>query len=289
MLARLTKNQSVSRGVLRLSALVLLAGPAFSPAYSRGQQGATTSDSSVAEGQRIFGSTCAACHGLDARGGERGPDIAGRREVQQMTDDALLRIIQEGKPGTGMPAFRSLGVEQIQAVLRHVRSLQGRATAEQLPGDPERGKNLFFGKAECSQCHTANGEGGFIASDLSRYGAAHPAEDIRGAISDPNLNLDPRKRVVTVTTLAGKTQTGVARNEDNFSVQVQTSDGAFHLFIKSELRSVAYQSVSLMPADYAKRLKPQELDDIVSYLMSIGRTNTARTGNKPARDDEGKE
>ena len=62
-----------------------------------------------------------------------------------------------------MPAFRSLGTEQIQAVVRHLRSLQGRTAAEQLPGDPERGKGFFFGKAECSKCHMANGDGGSSA------------------------------------------------------------------------------------------------------------------------------
>jgi hypothetical protein len=30
---------------------------------------------------------------------------------------------------------------------------------------------------------------------------------------------------------------GRVRNEDNFSLQLQTLDGAFHLFMKSELRS----------------------------------------------------
>lgn len=283
----------MSRGFLRLSMLVLLLCQFFLPARSHGQGGGTTTaaaDNSAAEGQHIFTTSCAACHGLDAHGGERGPDIANRREVQQLPDEALFRIIQDGKAGTGMPAFRSLGSAQIQAVIRHLRSLQGRAVAEQLPGDPERGKALFFGKPGCSQCHMANGEGGFIGSDLSSYAGARAADDIRGAITDPEKNLNPRKRPVTVTTLNGKTQTGMARNEDNFSLQIQTTDGAFHLFSKSELRSMEYQARSLMPSDYGSRLSGPELDDLVGYLMSIGRANTLRTGSKPpAKNDEQKE
>ena len=83
----------------------------------------------------------------------------------------------------------------------------------------------------------------------------------------------------------------MVRNEDNFSLQMQTPDGTFHFFNKPELRSVEYQSRSLMPSDYGSRLSRQELDDLVSYLMTIGRANTVRTGNKslPARDDEAKE
>jgi cytochrome c oxidase cbb3-type subunit III len=289
-----SKKQPMFCRVLRWSILILLSGQLFSPARSCGQLGpapAAAADASMAEGQRVFGSSCAACHGLDARGGERGPDIASRRELQQMSDEALLRIVQDGKAGTGMPAFRSLGSAQIEAVVRYLRSLQGRAAAEPVPGDQERGRGLFFGKARCSQCHMANGEGGFIGSDLSSYAGARSADDIRSAITEPNKNLDPRKRPVTVTTLTGKTQTGMARNEDNFSLQIQTLDGSFHFFNKSELRSFEYQSLSLMPSDYGSRLSRQELDDLVSYLMTMGRANTVRSGNKPrpARDDQAKE
>lgn len=289
------KNNRMSHGFLQLSMVLLLSvWQAFSPAQLLGQRCGTPpqpGNSSGLEGQRVFATSCAACHGLDARGGERGPDIAKKKEVQQLSDDALLHIIQDGKAGTGMPAFRALGIAQVQAVVRHLRSLQGRAVAEPFPGDPERGKALFFGKPGCSQCHMVNGEGGFIGSDLSNYSDARSADDIRSVITDPGKSLDPRKRPVTVTTLNGKTQTGMTRNEDNFSLQIQALDGTFHLFTKSELRSIEYQAQPLMPADYGSRLSREELDSLVSYLMSIGRANFVRSGNKrpPGRDEDAKE
>jgi cytochrome c oxidase cbb3-type subunit 3 len=267
----------MSRGLLQLSMVILLvyAWQAFSPAQLGAQQRSTsksTASNNGLEGKRIFASTCAACHGLDGSGGERGPDLH-RREIQLRSDKALIGIVQEGIPGTGMPAFRSLGRSRIQAVVRHLRNLQGQGGAGELVGDPEPGKALFFGKAECSQCHMLNGEGGFIGSDLSNYASAQSADEIRSAISDPNKNLDPRKRTVIVRTTDGKTQTGVARNEDNFSLQLQTIDGTFHFFTKSGVQSIEYQNRSMMPADYKSRLSSQEIDDIVGYLISIGRSN----------------
>jgi cytochrome c oxidase cbb3-type subunit 3 len=281
----------MSRAFVRLSMLLVLLWQIFPPVRSHGQQSdaqRASANGNAVEGQRVFATACAACHGLDARGGERGPDIVNRKEVQQMPDEALLRIVRDGKPGTGMPAFRSLGIAQTQAVVLHLRSLQGRATAEPVPGDPERGRGLFFGKAECSKCHMAHGEGGFIGSDLSSYARSKSADDIRSAVTDPDKNLDPRKRPVTVTTMNGRTQTGMARNEDNFSLQLQSSDGTFHLFGKSDLRSVEYQTRSLMPSDYGSTLSHQEVDDLVSYLMNISRADTVRTGNTsaPAIDEE---
>jgi putative heme-binding domain-containing protein len=125
-----------------------------------------------------------------------------------------------------------------------------------------------------------NGHGGFIGSDLSSYASTLSPADVRTAITDPNRNLDPRKRTVVVVTNAGQTLTGIARNEDNFSLQLQTTDGALHLLARSELQSVEYQR-SLMPDDYASRLSRQELDDLVSYLISV-----ARHKNDPEAEEE---
>jgi len=279
-----TKNNRLSRGLLRWPALQLLfcALQTFLPVRLQAQQRNTPSaeNSGSLEGQRIFASSCTACHGLDGRGGERAPDIANKKDAQDLSDEALVRIIHDGIAGTGMPAFRSMETAQIQAVVRHLRSLQGQAPPAELPGDPERGKALFFGKPGCSQCHMANGQGGFIASDLSSFTGAQLADDLRSAINDPNKKLDPRKGSVVVTTTNGKTQIGVVRNEDNFSLQIQALDGTFHMFTKSELRRVEYQARSLMPADYESSLSPQQLDDLVSYLMSIRRTTQRPRGKQ---------
>lgn len=264
----------MSRRFLQSSALILLAfaGQIFLSGRLQAQNRAATTSvvRPEADGRQIFESICAACHGLDGRGGERGPDIARRRDLQRLPDDALRRIVRQGKPGGGMPPFASLGGPQIESVVRHLRVLQGQGKATMPPGDPARGKTLFFGQAGCSQCHIVSGQGGFLASDLSGYADTRPVAEIRIAITDPNRNLDSRKRTVVVITSDGSTHTGMARNEDNFSLQLQTADGAFHFFDKSDLKDIEYQPVSLMPADYASRLSSKEIDDLVSYLMKAG-------------------
>ena len=175
-----------------------------------------SSDAVLVEGRQTFAASCAGCHGLDGRGGERAPDIAGKREVQKLSDAVLLRIIREGVPGTGMPAFRTLGNSRIQAVVRRVRNLQGQGTTTAVKGSPEAGKNLFFGKAACSDCHMVNGVGGYIASDLSNYGVKQSTQQIREALINPNWSLDERSKTVVATTVDGQVFTGIARNEDNF-------------------------------------------------------------------------
>ncbi len=241
-----------------------------------------TNTAATLEGQRVFNSSCASCHGLDGHGSERAPDIATRREVQRLSEDELFGIVDSGRPGGGMPSFRSIGNSGIHAVVSYLRILQGKFQHDTLPGNAEGGKKLFFGKAGCSRCHMVKGEGGFIGSDLTAYGASESVDDVRDAITKPAKNLGPHDRHVVILTREGRTFTGVARNEDNFSLQLQTLDGAFHLFMKKELAKVEYPSESLMPSDYSSRLSRQELDDIVSYLISVAATKEAEEGASSA-------
>jgi cytochrome c oxidase cbb3-type subunit III len=256
----------------------------------RAQQRAP-SPAALLQGRQVFSSSCAGCHGLDGRGGERAPDIASKPEVQRLSSAALTRIVHDGVTGTGMPSFRLLGASRIQAVVLYVRSLQGRGEAGRLPGNSEAGKGLFFGKAGCAECHMVAGVGGFIGSDLSNYAATESAQEIRDAILHPEAKADPAKKAVLVTTMSGEQLTGVARNEDNFSLQLQTLDGSFHLFTKTDLKSVEHQDRSLMPSDYGSRLSRVELNDIVSYMMSVAKSNLAgakpgHKAKKPETDDE---
>ncbi len=186
-----------------------------------------------------------------------------------------MRIIQQGIMGTGMPPFRSLQIFEVKAVVAYLRTLQGTATAPKLPGNPERGKTLFFGTAGCSTCHMVNGEGGFIASDLSRFGGTHSAEQIRNAITNPIV--DRQSRTALVTTRSGEKYSGRIRNEDNFSLQLQTLDGTFHFLSKSDLVRLDYAAQSLMPSNYGSSLKPDELNDLISYLMTLGKPTRVET------------
>jgi hypothetical protein len=81
-----------------------------------------------------------------------------------------------------------------------------------------------------------------------------------------------RGHVAEVTGKDGKSYSGLVRNEDNFSLQLQSLDGTFYLFSKSDLASITFHEESLMPADYGSKLSGAELDALAAYLASIART-----------------
>ena len=240
---------------------------------------------SLALGKQFFENRCSGCHGLDGRGGEHAPDIATRAAAQGRSDAAIALTIRAGIPSAGMPAFPALDDSTVRSLVAYVRFLQGEKSVSKLSGDPARGKSLFFGKALCSECHTLAGAGGFLASDLSSYARNHGPDEIRQAIVNPAKA--GRAAVLTaVTDRGGNKYSGIARNEDNFSLQLQTSDGAFHLFQKSELASITRDNTSLMPSDYASSLSVVDLNDLIAFVMSTNRGKGPRAPKRVFKEDE---
>jgi putative heme-binding domain-containing protein len=255
----------------------------------RAQQPASTASAADVQGPMLFDSNCGSCHGSDGRGGEHGPDIATAPEVQRFADTDLMAIATNGVSGTGMPAFGWLGHEKLIAIVQYLRTLQGRQINIKLPGNPKGGETLFFGRARCSECHMVNGKGGFIGSDLSLYGADETAGHVRNVIVDPERNLPPRKKATTVVTHTGQKFTGMLKVDDNFSVSIQTMDGDFHRFQKSQLTHIDIGSHSLMPVYYGSMLNDEQINDLVSYLLHVGSENLKRSptqSTKVDRDDD---
>jgi len=255
-----------------------------------GDEKASSPASSRLAGRRIFASTCAACHGLDGHGGERAPDILARAELQRMSQTEIERVIRNGIPAKRMPAFAgTLEPAQIRDAAAYLHSLMHGSEPAEVRGNPIAGKELFYGKAACSGCHMVNGEGGFLASDLSLYGGLHSASEMHDAILDPAKVSNRGERRVTAVSRDGVEISGVARNEDNFSLQVQSADGTFHLLMKSDLAKLEFSREPLMPSDYAQKLTARELDDVISFLVRAAEAHS-KSGQRPTsskhRDDE---
>jgi len=241
----------------------------------------------LAGGRQIFESSCSGCHGLDGRGAERAPDISTRPQVLQRSDRELKEIIRLGRPSAGMPAFASLGDTQLDALLGYIRFLQGERAPVVLPGNASKGRQLFFGKGHCADCHMIQGHGGFLAGDLSSYAGMLSAAEIRNTILKPSENPITDKRLTSVTLRDSQKFTGLIRNEDNFSLQLLSTDCSFHFLAKSEITGIETQREPLMPANYGTILTSAELDDLVKYLATVSKNSVKKP--KPISDGEEEE
>jgi cytochrome c oxidase cbb3-type subunit III len=252
--------------ILLCSSLILFEGM---PALGQDQPGV-----GPGQGAQLFSSNCAYCHGADGRGG-RAPAIATLPKVVAMSNQDLIGIVHKGEADQGMPSFPDLGDQGTKAVVQYLRTLQGvtaNGSVAKLAGDPDAGRQIFYGEGQCSTCHMILGKGGFMASELTSYAMNRTADEIVRAIVNPDAELEPTSRVVSVRTRDGKSLTGVVRAEDNLNITLQTEDGRYRFLSRSNLAAVNYTDHSLMPRNYRTRLTSAELDDLVAFLIVTGRS-----------------
>ena len=219
------------------------------------------------KGKSLFESSCAMCHGLDGTGGEHAPSIGRASAAKSKPDSQLARILRDGIPGKGMPSFNRLGDRKLGSILSYMRFLQGKNGARFISGDPARGQQLFFGKGQWADCHAMHGEGRFLSTDLSDFAYDHDPSDIRAAVIDPQEQEAERHVLARVTTNSGQQCSGVIRNENNTSLQIQDTQGQFCLFLKYDLQTIERSPTPSMPGDYRQRMSPAEIEDLVSYIV----------------------
>lgn len=218
----------------------------------------------IAKGHELYLTVCSGCHGAGAEGG-RGPNLITGRNVRRASDEELFGAIKNGIPGSDMPPS-PLPDDQIWQLAAFVRNLSAPAYHQQVEGDAAAGKQVYYAKGKCNNCHMIRGEGGFLGPDLTNIGMTANLTSLREGVFDPNKRTTEGFRPVAVTTKSGETIRGVAKNNSNYSIQMLDNKGKLHLFEKRDLTSVEFQEKSWMPANYAERLSEKEQQDLLAFL-----------------------
>lgn len=113
------------------------------------------------DGQLLYATHCAACHGDSGHGGV-GVPLALPSFLDSVDDRFLAVTIRRGRPGRVMPAFNELGDAEVNAIVAFIRSWSDNPAPvyeqSRISGDPVRGKALYA--SHCAACHGADGRGG---------------------------------------------------------------------------------------------------------------------------------
>jgi len=237
----------------------------------------------IDEGRQIYDRSCTTCHGPNGAGSELGPALgAPARRYALGTDAQIFDAIKNGIRGTQMPAFGSrLPDTDISKVTAYIRGLRGTAIDAPAAGDAALGEQLFWGKGECGNCHVVKGKGGLVGHDLTNLAGTRKTVSIVDALTKPlhkvfgdggaiprilipNATYQP----VRVTTADGAVITGVLKNEDSYSLQVMGTDDQLHMFDRAKVK-VVYETKTLMPTDYDKRLARDEFRNLLAYLTRL--------------------
>ncbi len=164
---------------MKLAALIVAAGLALSSCDAPGRHAAEVRairPGEVANFGELFSQNCSGCHGEDGQGALTVG--IGRAIYLAIADDATIRrTIEQGRPGTPMPAFaqRSGGMltdPQIEILVRGIRNWATPGALENPPpyassqaGDAEHGREVFA--TACSTCHGKDGHGARAIADGS--------------------------------------------------------------------------------------------------------------------------
>ncbi len=223
-------------------------------------------------GERYFERQCSRCHGFDARGNDEtgAPDLTGRL-TRASTDTAIFNVIRDGVPGTAMlPLPDSVTDPQVWQLVAYLDSLRYDPDSVVLTGNAEAGRELFWNRSDCADCHMVNGRGSRSGPDLSRIGENRTPEDLLVDMVNPQEDVAPRWWRLRVTGPDGVTREGFRMNEDSFSVRIMDSDENLWSLSKNNLQAYERMEDSTMPS-YTKILSESELDDLVAYLFSLRR------------------
>jgi PQQ-dependent dehydrogenase (methanol/ethanol family) len=228
----------------------------------------------IEAGRRHFEAHCAACHGADGKGGERGPNIISTNAARRRTVEGLSEVIRKGVPAAGMPGFQ-LPDRELQELVAFVLFLSAPAIESAVPGNAAEGAAFFFGKGNCSSCHMVKGRGGLLGPDLSELGVERTLPEIEQSLRTPGARLTEGFGIVSVRLDNGQKIRGFARNESNYDLQIQTLDGKLHMLRRREIAELVRETTSLMPEVKATE---DEMRNLLAYLSRLSGVTAASAG-----------
>lgn len=166
-------------------------------------------------------------------------------------------------PFANLPAIKGPGREwTIDEVVKLAEEgLEGR--------DKNRGKDMFRA-ALCAACHRFGNDGGAAGPDLSSLGGRFAVRDIAEAILDPSKVVSDQYAFDLITRVDGTEVIGKIIEEKDEKWIIATSPFDFTQTTEIErnnIKGMKHSPISPMPPGLINSLSPDELKDLLAYLL----------------------
>jgi cytochrome c oxidase cbb3-type subunit 3 len=227
----------------------------------------------VDAGRTLFRQDCSFCHGRDATGGETGPDLTRSRLVtQDMNGEKISAVVRSGRPDRGMPPF-DLSADQVNSLVAFIHTQQNKAMAaagrggnggrrgvdpsDLQTGNVEAGIKYFNGAGGCASCHSPTGD---LAGIASRY---------RGLkLEEQMLYPERAKSKISVTLASGQTITGTLAYQDEFTIGLTDSSGAYHSWRTRDVH-FTIDAPANAHVELFSRYTDADIHNLMAYLQTL--------------------
>ena len=196
--------------------------------------------------------------------------------------NALLDAIEAGDflPSSLPEARRQLLRESKNAAIREraTKALASTVLAEraevveryrpslETAGDVARGQALF--KEHCAVCHKIGNVGQEVGPNLTAI-KTRGQEFILLNILDPSREVNPEFLDYAIITTEGVVKTGMIASESPTAVTLKRAEGVSETVLRLDIEEMRSTGRSLMPDGFEKQLNPQQMADVIAYLMSL--------------------
>ncbi len=137
---------------------------------------------------------------------------------------------------------------------------------DDLTGNWLRGRALFFGEATCFTCHTIRGEGMAFGPDLTNL-IHRDRQSVLTDILKPSATINPDQAGSVIKLKDGTSFNAIAKKVDDQQVIAALPGGAENKIPRAQVAAIEPLKGSLMPEDFSHRLKPDQLEDLLAFLL----------------------
>jgi putative heme-binding domain-containing protein len=134
----------------------------------------------------------------------------------------------------------------------------------------ENGKKMYQASL-CAACHRFDGEGGSAGPDLTAVGGRFTVKDLAESILEPSKVVSDQYAFDTIIKHDGSQVVGKLIEEKDEHWIIATSPFDFSStseIERSQIKDIKPSPVSPMPAGLINRLNPEELKDLLAYLLA---------------------
>ncbi len=198
-----------------------------------------------------------------AAGGPMVLHLAGRNELPQFLFPVVSRHIHNN-PDASVRALASRYFPKTSLTGELLPPIDEIA---KLDGDPEKGRELYFGRAVCATCHMHGTEGRDIGPNMTEIGGRYDRSAILDSIINPSAAIAFGYESVIIETVDGQSLSGFVLG-DGDTLILKDVGGQQHALPKDQIRTRQKLGQSIMPAGDALGLSADDLADLVAFLTN---------------------